>query len=338
MIRTRKIGILVIGEAHLDQTRRDEIELKYPDLKIYFSKLDRTANAAGTAIVLNRKLTNCTGNQTYEVVAGHALLLETTYHNNQQLSILAIYAPNSDIAANTLFWNNVRAFFERHPNIRKPDLMLGDFNMVEEALDRLPPHPDATSSTEALDDLKVSLQLEDGWRNTFPNRLEYTYSQNRAGAEPRHSRLDRIYVKSSLTDRTYDWRIEEPVIKTDHMMVSTCYTSTEAPEIGRGRWIMPSYLLYDKEIKHFIHSEGTRLNNDMIALETLGNRDEHSNAQTLWADFKNRLTTVARQRAKIVVPKIEKAIASTQAKINTICNDPTLDDSERSISLTLMQE
>ncbi|KAJ3971322.1 hypothetical protein EV361DRAFT_800304, partial [Lentinula raphanica] len=338
MIRTRKIGILVIGEAHLDSPRRDAIEEKYPDLKIFFTKLDRTANAAGAAIALNRKLTNTAGIQTYEIVAGHALLLEMVYHQDHKLSILAIYAPNIDTTTNTAFWNNIRDFFTQHPNIRKPDLMLGDFNMVEEPLDRLPPHPDAASSTDALDDLKVDLQMEDGWRNTFPTRLEYTYTQTRTGYEPRHSRLDRIYVKATAMEKTYDWKIEEPIIKTDHMMVSTCYTSEEAPEIGRGRWTMPTHLLYDKEVKEFIHSEGLRLNGEMLSLDNQAEWDAQHNAQTLWKDFKSRFINLSRQRAKIVIPKIEKNIADTQVKINSICNDPTLDESERSISLTLLQE
>ncbi|KAJ3770095.1 hypothetical protein FB446DRAFT_647535, partial [Lentinula raphanica] len=338
MVRTRKIGILVIGEAHLDSTRRDEIEGKYPDLKIFFSKLERSANAAGVAVVLNKQIANINGIQTHEIVAGHALLLHTKYHNDKELSILAVYAPNCDMTTNATFWETLRDFFEQHPNIRRPDFMVGDHNMVEEALDRLPYKSDPTNTMDALDDLKVLLQLEDGWRNTFPSRLEYTFTQNRVGFEPRHSRLDRIYVKSNLMEHTYDWKIENPIIKTDHMMVSACYTSAEAPEIGRGRWVMPTHLLYDREVKEFLHTEGLQLNNDMLSMEADQIWDENRNAQTLWANFKARLSKLARHRAKIVIPKIEKAIADTQTKLNAICTDPTLDDTERSISLTLLQE
>ncbi|KAJ4493135.1 hypothetical protein C8J55DRAFT_586310 [Lentinula edodes] len=64
-----------------------------------------------------------------------------------------------------------------HDRIQRPDFMLGDLNMVEEALEQLPSRQDPIPILEAFDNLKVSLQLEDGWQNTFPTRLEYTYKQ-----------------------------------------------------------------------------------------------------------------------------------------------------------------
>jgi len=40
--------------------------------------------------------------------------------------------------------------------------MAGDFNMVEDSLDRLPSHSDQEDTTEALDNFKQLLGLEDG--------------------------------------------------------------------------------------------------------------------------------------------------------------------------------
>jgi hypothetical protein len=49
--------------------------------------------------------------------------------------------------------------------------------MVEESLDRIPARTDPHQVADAFDDMKSYLQLVDGWRNTFPTRLEYTYTQ-----------------------------------------------------------------------------------------------------------------------------------------------------------------
>ena len=49
--------------------------------------------------------------------------------------------------------------FAANPHIRKPDIMAGDTNIVEEAIDRLPIHKDNENATDTLDSLKTSLQL-----------------------------------------------------------------------------------------------------------------------------------------------------------------------------------
>ncbi|KAJ3897044.1 hypothetical protein F5879DRAFT_814262, partial [Lentinula edodes] len=160
--------ILIIGEANMNSERCNEIDRKYgKDLKIFYTKLPDTANAAGVAIVLNRNLTNVEGIQTHEIVPGHAVLLEYCWHNTERLSILAIYAPNTDTHSNMNFWLKMRDFFIQHPRIRKPDFMVGDCNMVEEPLDRLPARNDHTAMVDALDELKSTIQIEDGWRNTL---------------------------------------------------------------------------------------------------------------------------------------------------------------------------
>ncbi|KAJ3766080.1 hypothetical protein FB446DRAFT_620976, partial [Lentinula raphanica] len=162
----------------------------------------------------------------------------------------------------------------------------------------------------------------DGWRNTFPTRLEFTFSQERVGYEPRHARLDRIYVRAERMERTFGWEIEESNIKTDHKMIAVSYTSEDAPEIGKGRCVMPTHILYDKEVKNFLQTEGSTLSQNMDALENNEQWDEKHNIQTLWATFKSNFIGLARQRAKIVIPRIEKEIKDTKTKMNLICNDP----------------
>ncbi len=71
--------------------------------------------------------------------------------------------------------------------------MAGDFNMVEDSLDRLPAHSDQENTTDALDNLKQLLGLEDGWRNTFPQKIAFTYLQSNGSKS--QSRIDRIYYK-----------------------------------------------------------------------------------------------------------------------------------------------
>ncbi|KAJ3873602.1 hypothetical protein F5051DRAFT_444122 [Lentinula edodes] len=67
-------------------------------------------------------------------------------------------------------------------------------------------------------------------------------------------------------------------------------------------------------------------------------RTQENNAQTLWADFKVRMIARARERAKVVIPKIEKDIANLNAKLETISNDPLVENEECSLSITVIKE
>jgi hypothetical protein len=104
---------------------------------------------------------------------------------------MAIYAPNSP-AENQAFWESLLLRWTTC-NLPKPDLFLGDFNLVEDAIDRLPCHSDHNGATQALQDVKSTLHLIDGWRRTNPTSKAYTYQQKETGSQ---SRIDRIYCMS----------------------------------------------------------------------------------------------------------------------------------------------
>ncbi|KAJ4496671.1 hypothetical protein C8R41DRAFT_761546, partial [Lentinula lateritia] len=192
--------------------------------------------------------------------------------------------------------------------------------------------------SDALDELKTTLQMEDGWRNTYPTTLKYTYRQKRAGQITRHSRLDRIYVKPETVPYTFEWKIESPGVTTDHDLVSVRFTCEAAPTVGKGRWIVPKHLMYDKEIIKFIDEESKTLEMNMNNIDSAEEWNPTLNHQTLWADFKQHLIELARKRAKIVIPRLVKEIAELEAKIDTTSNDPLLTDEERSLSTAVLKE
>lgn len=112
---------------------------------------------------------------------------------------------------NAEFWEEINTFFEEHPEVPRPDIVLGDCNVVEDAINRLPVHSDAEVAINALDELKSQLHLVDGWRSTYPNSCTYTYSQKRKGQKRIQSRLDRIYIGSNIFENAYEWRISHIV-------------------------------------------------------------------------------------------------------------------------------
>jgi len=69
-----------------------------------------------------------------------------------------------------------------------PDIMMSNFNIVEDAIEQLLAHLDHEGATQALYDLRALLGLKDGWRQYNGNNKGYTYLQK---ANKIHSRIDR---------------------------------------------------------------------------------------------------------------------------------------------------
>jgi hypothetical protein len=216
----------------------------------------------------------------------------------------------------------------------------GDLNIVEDALDRLPAHPDNKTATDAFDEMKAYLGLVDGFRETYPAARAYTYiqPQNLGGSQ---SRIDRIYVKRDLYEETFEWDIQAVGINTDHRMVAMKISTADAPTIGHGRWVWPAHIIRDRVLAEFIDSEGLKLMAEaaeIAKLEEIGQWNPSNNIQTLWMKYKQKIGNKARERAKIVVPKIVEEIAELKNKIDAIEMDEELTEEEITLSCTVLQE
>lgn len=199
VIRDQNLGVLAVQEAHLTPERLDSLNALFATtLEIHCSPdPDNGAGARGVAFVVNkRKLAErkCTMNV---LVPGRAIQLEYPWAAEKTISILNVYAPNA-ASENAGFWECLRENWTARAGT-KPDIVLGDFNVVESALDRFPAHPDPAPATEALSALLRQLNACDSWRIAHPTECLFTFRQS---GSDRQSRLDRIYVKK--VSATYD--------------------------------------------------------------------------------------------------------------------------------------
>ena len=74
------------------------------------------------------------------------------------MTILNIYAPNNHAESKT-FFKDLKTKFEMKA-YPLPDIMMGDFNIVEDAIDRLLAHDDHEGATQALYELRSLLGLK----------------------------------------------------------------------------------------------------------------------------------------------------------------------------------
>ena len=202
--------------------------------------------------------------------------------------------------------------------------MLGDFNLVEDSLDRLPCHSDNPSAVAALGNLKSNLNLVDGWRRTYPDQREYTHQQ---ASNASQGRIDRIYITNNLLSSTNEWNIHPSSIKTDHWLASTNISTPDAPLIGRGRWQIPLYILENEDINEAIETKCKLAMDQIVA--TRHRRTNTTNPQTIFARLKTEITDVCRTQAKVMHPTITSKIQKLKIRLDNVNNDPLTQEEDK---------
>ncbi|KAF5373439.1 hypothetical protein D9615_009490 [Tricholomella constricta] len=283
---------------------------------------------AGIAIVLNKEITNAAGARITEIIPGRAIHIQTNWHRAEQISVLSVYAPNlTGGDENAKFWREIHDYLVAHPRL-KVDMMTGDFNMVEDMIDRLPARSDSPETIEELASLKSLLGLVDGWRTTFPTAKEFSFLQD---ATKSQSRIDRIYVSPSVLQTAREWKMEPSGIPgADHKLVSVQVAHLNAPWIGKGRWSIPHHVLNDKMYKAKAKEIGIKALREVE--ELMDERSESKNPQTIFKAFKSELLDFARLRDKTIVPRIERQLRDLQTALHRVNNDPLLETDELQIA------
>ncbi|KAF9455394.1 hypothetical protein BDZ94DRAFT_1140518, partial [Collybia nuda] len=205
---------------------------------------------------------------------------------------------------------------------------------VEDAIDRFPPHADAPQTVDALTSLKTKLKLIDGWRNTYPAKVKYSF---RVGQTTTESRLDRIYIKEELIRYSHTWEIRQTGISSDHKLVSMRLIDPRIPYLGKGRFAIPNSLLNHKPLIKKIDEIGCSYHLKLEALETT-ERNDVNNAQTAHKNFKDTIVHCIREYAKTVMPKIQNKINSLEKDLENIRDNAEADKESNRITAALIDE
>ncbi len=309
LLRDEKIAVIALQETHLTDERRENLnELFKASMRIYGSADPVNATGArGVAFAVNLRIVAEEDMTMKTVIPGRACTLNFRWTGERVMRILNVYAPNNH-AENEAFWT-MAGEKVRDMSGRNPEIVLGDFNLVADSRDRLPPRGDPEQATESLGRFMRTLGLTDGWRENNPTMRAFTYLQTATGSQ---SRIDRIYVTPELMRKAEDWNHSGPGFPTDHRVVSVSLANYKAPGMGKGRWALPQVLLGDGEFAKTMREMGMKLQNDMMSVTS---RTEESNHQKLYQAFKVKLRDAARKRAKALIPKIDRKIQALKTDI-----------------------
>ena len=276
------------------------------------------------AFIINKKLIKPTELTFHELHEGRALALKIKW-DESETNLLNIYAPNNK-QEHKQFWENIETK-RRILRLRRPDFMLGDFNVTEENIDRSPVHPDEPYAVTVLRELRHKWELEDTWRHRHPNDRLFTYRANANGHQIQ-SRLDRIYIARDTAQYTLDWKTTPTPTPTDHWLVAVKYAPGNAPYIGPGRWTWPTASLQSDKLISKITTQGIQLQNDIDRAKEENTNRNTSNPQVLWHGFKKDITTLAKQFTKDTYHKINSRINAITKDLKEIAAHPDLDTNE----------
>ena len=337
LMRDKKIGVLAVQEAHMDEFRRQKIEELFQQrLRIFASgDLENPTGKGGVAITLNREIVDAAAATETVVIEGRAISVSIPLKQGAQLTILGVYAPNDPIQ-NEYLWEDIYEFYNNPLNRRvpRPDIMLGDFNIIEQAIDRMPQHDDRRETVESLERLNASLHLNDGWRQLNPAEKMYTYHQKATGSQ---SRIDRIYAVERLCKQAREWQTRPTGIPgTDHMMVSVSATLEGAPNQGPGRRTIPLYVLKDQRIKEYT---AKRMREALRDLDTLrGWRSAQDNPQRILHSFKMDIRKAAIKRQKRMVPVLVCDLRATEAALKEVHTNGNTTEKEKIRQASVLTE
>lgn len=234
-------------------------------------------------MVINKYTTQWKETSTRVLIEGKAILVSLKWHRENQVNILAIYAPTGSGNENADFWTDLKEKFETDQTLPKVDIMLGDCNMVEMELDRSPMHADPQRTVNTMSKLRDKLNLADGWRLENPTGKEFTFSTKKRNEVNSWSRIDRMYVNYDILEKSREWRTADPGFETDHRVVIAQISPKGTPWVGKGRSTVPDYIVKYKKPAQELLKLLRKFDEDlkpMIEHKSHGVRDASDNIQT----------------------------------------------------------
>lgn len=320
-MRNKKLGILCTQETHLNQDHLSQIETLFLRRLPIFNTSDPTCpgSSIGIAFVLNKELVDTLKAEMNVIIPGRTAVFTLKWHNEQIIKIINIYTPNSP-SEHQAFWLKIGSEWLKL-NIRKPNFMLGDFNITEDPIDQAPARLDNENAIGALRDLRNTLKLQDTWRIEHPNERKFTFSSNHQTM----SCLNRIYTSDQLANSLLDWDSHVSPIITDHHIVSVHYTPPGLPHIGKGRWSWPPSLLTDTNLLKQIINIGMTA---QTKIENLTSRTADMNPQLIWCTFKDDISNLAKETARTHLNKINQRIKTLLKDLQKTMNSQNIDTSQ----------
>lgn len=334
IVKYHNLSLIALQETHLTPERCNELNKLYQRIQILNSpNPENPGGKGGVAVVLNKSITRWREVTHEETIPGRVLTVDLKWGETSSLRIVAIYAPSGNDNENAALWETLNERWNAR-GARRPDVLLGDLNMVECGIDRMPARPDRPAVVEAFREMRTNNRLIDGYRDSHLGcPPEYSFRTQFTDRPNRRSRIDRIYVKESLITRCYEWKIVDSGLETlDHYMVNVFISTKDTPYVGNGRSTIADFILEFKEIKKSFADLTLELEQDILELSDRP-RTVTDNAQVLWKKYKVKLKEIARDFSRKRASQLEREIKLWEGRKTALLATPDLESNEDQLVL-----
>ncbi|TBU36053.1 Endonuclease/exonuclease/phosphatase, partial [Dichomitus squalens] len=214
LMRQERIAVLAVQETHLTEQLTEQANAENPTIMIISNSTQ--SNKEGVAYIINRRELNLEiARYTHEIlIPNRASRLKLSWGTDNELDLINVYMPNEPLEKIQCI-QTVEQKLSEAEGVENP-IIMGDWNFVEEAIDRSPMHEDDNRIKDAFRVLKHKYNLIDGWRMNNDEDIGFTFSARDTNSL---SRIDRIYAAKNAYLYTVDWKIQATGKISDHEMV-----------------------------------------------------------------------------------------------------------------------
>jgi len=288
LIRKNRVAILAIQECRLDEQEKSKIEAMCPKIEI-INNSNSTAKE-GIAFIINKDLMKDRKIEHKTLIQNRMSRITIKWNENIVIDIINIYAPNNEKEKIAFF--KKANYIIKHLQNKENIIILGDFNSVEDKIDRLPMTKDDNKVINSLQEIMKGNKLIDGWRETNPDEKEYTFESTTGSL----ARIDRIYIKENKKAQYDNWKTISSANISDHELVTVEIQKLNTPFIGKGLWRMDNTITEEPNFRKRTAKVLNELEETLKETEMI--REQGKQPQELWIKAKEKIQTIAKEVTK----------------------------------------
>ena len=298
----RRAKIVLLQETH-SCTKDETVWTSEWGGKIYFSH--GTEMSKGVCILVPKNFEWLV--QTVKTDEGGRWVRCDFAKNEIIVTVFNIYAPNKDTPE---FYAELGR--ELH-DCSEHKIIMGDFNLTLEKLDRLGSTTNNNKARAVLANLMQDFNLEDSWRIRNPTEIQFSWFkgvQNTSNFKA--SRIDYILISRGI-DQMVEQCLYITGFQTDHRALVTTFQIVDTDR-GVGYWKFNTQMLQNDEFMKYITQE---LEKDIQAANT-SNSNPHKKWELLKTQFRKHAQKFARINAndeKLILGQLCEIIQGYQERM-----------------------
>ena len=256
-----------------------------------------TELARGVAVFMSNVLYQKIDN-VYKDTDGRLIMFDLC-HNDQVVTLVAIYAPNQDCPK---FFMDIGTMLRTR---QENKVIIGDFNLVmDNDKDRLNTYNNNNKAKDEVENIIEEYSLKDVWRIQNENDRQFSWSKKGRSDERKASRIDFALVSAGL-DHSVKTSTYITGIKTDHRAF---YVVLDLNKFERGSGFWKMNVKYLKEIE-FIDQMKSEI-------EKTINSAQNKKPSDKWELVKSRCKECAIQYSRHRATKDSIIVAQLSEKVN----------------------